>query len=234
MSVGVTKVIAHRGASAAYRENTVEAFLGARAMGADMVELDVRRIADGTLAVHHDAVLPDGRTLVELGRPDLPDWVPTLTEALDASDPLGVNVEIKNHPGDPDYDETLALAEAVAALVIEHRLHDRVLISSFNLHDVDRVRAIDPTIPTAWLTMAMTDVAKTVDRCVRHGHRVLHPLFALVDDELLAACRAEGVAVNTWTVDDPGIMRRLIDQGVDGIVTNVPDVLLSLLGRGRG
>ena len=234
MSRGVTKVIAHRGASAAFRENTVEAFAGARAMGADMVELDVRRTADGTLAVHHDAVLADGRALAELDGPDLPDWVPTLAEGLAACEPLGVNIEIKNYPGDPDYDETLALADAVAALVVEQHLHDRVLISSFNLNDVDRVRAIDPAIPTAWLTMSITEVATTVDRCLRHGHRVLHPLFALVDDELLSACRREGIAVNTWTVDDPGIMRRLIDQGVDGIVTNVPDVLLSLLGRAPG
>ncbi|MGH2686376.1 MAG: glycerophosphodiester phosphodiesterase [Actinomycetota bacterium] len=227
----MTKVIAHRGASAAFRENTVEAFAGARAMGADMVELDVRRTADGTLAVHHDAVLPDGPALVNLSAADLPEWVPTLAQALDACEPLGVNIEIKNYPGDPDYDETLALAEAVTAFATEQRLHDRVLISSFNLNDVDRVRAIDPAIPTAWLTMSISDPATTVDRCVRHGHRVLHPLFALVDDELLAACRAEGVAVNTWTVDDPGVMRRLVDQGVDGIVTNVPDVLISLLGR---
>src|SRR5687767_2173304 len=102
----MTKVIAHRGASAAYRENTVTAFAGARDMGADMVELDVRRTADGTLAVHHDAVLGDGRALVGLRRDELPDHVPTLEEALDACAPLAMNIEIKNYMGDPDYDES--------------------------------------------------------------------------------------------------------------------------------
>jgi len=227
----VTFVIAHRGASGAYPENTVAAFAGAREMGADMVELDVRRTADGTLAVHHDAALADGRLLHDLGAGELPEWVPTLQEALDACDPLGVNIEIKNHPGDPDYDETLSLAEAVAALVGEHGLHDRVLVSSFNLDDVDRVRALDVAIPTAWLTMSIADVGETVDRCVQHGHRALHPHFALVSDGLVETCRAAAVAVNTWTVDDPTLMRRLADDGIDGIVTNVPDVLLSVLGR---
>ena len=200
-------------------------------MGADMVELDVRRTADGTLAVHHDAALADGRPLVELTAGELPPWLPTLTQALDACDPLAVNVEIKNHPGDLDYDESLRLADAVAALVVEGGLHRRVLVSSFNLNDVDRVRAVDPSIPTAWLTMSIADVAETVDRCVRHGHHVLHPHFALVTDGLVETCRAFGVLVNTWTVDDPTAMARLIDQGVDGIVTNVPDVLLSVLGQ---
>ena len=232
MSVDVTFVIAHRGASAAYRENTVEAFAGARQMGADMVELDVRRTADGTLAVHHDAGLADGRLLVDLRGPDLPAHVPTLLDALDACDPLGVNIEIKNYMGDPDYDESLQLADAVAALVAERELHQRVLISSFNLHDVDRVRAIDPTIATAWLTMSIPNVAETVDRCVRHGHRVLHPHFIFATDGLVEACHAAGVQVNTWTVDDPDLMRRLIDDGIDGIVTNVPDVLLRVRGRG--
>lgn len=227
----MTTVIAHRGASAAYRENTVEAFAAARAMGADMVELDVRRTADGTLAVHHDAALPDGRPLLELRARDLPEWVPTLEQALDASAPLGVNIEIKNHMGDPDYDETLALADAVSALVAEHHLHARVLVSSFNLHDVDRVRALDPDIPTAWLTMSIADVAETVDRCAGRGHRALHPFCAFVNEGLVDACAAAGLALNTWTVDDPDFMRRLVDQGVDGIVTNVPDVLVSVLAR---
>ncbi len=60
-------VIAHRGASKAFAENTVAAFRGALAMGADMVELDVRRTADGRLAVHHDARLPDGRAICDAG-----------------------------------------------------------------------------------------------------------------------------------------------------------------------
>ncbi len=65
-------VIAHRGASAARPENTLEAFRHAATLGADWVELDVRRTADDRLTVHHDAVLPDGRAIVHLAAGDLP------------------------------------------------------------------------------------------------------------------------------------------------------------------
>ena len=68
----MTTVIAHRGASNAFPENTVAAFRGAHEMGADMVELDVRRTADGRLAIHHDAHLPDGRAICDVASGDLP------------------------------------------------------------------------------------------------------------------------------------------------------------------
>ena len=101
----MTRVIAHRGASAAAPENTVEAFRLARTLGADWVELDARRTADGRVIVHHDAVLPDGRVIVELDRADLPPSVCDLSDALDACHGMSVNIEIKNWPADPDFDE---------------------------------------------------------------------------------------------------------------------------------
>src|SRR3978361_1370580 len=93
-----TAIIAHRGASADYPENTVAAFRAAGALGANWVELDVRRTADGALAVHHDAHLGDGRASGEAAAAALPETGPSLAEALAAGDPLGVNVEIKNSP----------------------------------------------------------------------------------------------------------------------------------------
>src|SRR5438445_9364775 len=108
-----TAVYAHRGASAAFAENTVEAFRGAAAMGADWVELDVRRTADGALAVHHDARLADGRAIVETLSTELPASVPSLSDALAACAPLGVNVEIKNWRDDVDFDAEVRIAEPV-------------------------------------------------------------------------------------------------------------------------
>ena len=70
-------VIAHRGASAQFAENTLDAFLGAVDQGADGVELDVRRTADGRLAIHHDDALPDGTVIVETAFADLPTRSPT-------------------------------------------------------------------------------------------------------------------------------------------------------------
>ena len=100
----MVRVIAHRGASAAAPENTIEAFRLARELGADMVELDARRTADGQVVVHHDATLPDGRTIVELARAELPASVPDLRDALAACEDMDVNIEIKNWPADPDFD----------------------------------------------------------------------------------------------------------------------------------
>ncbi|MCP4851204.1 MAG: glycerophosphodiester phosphodiesterase, partial [Actinomycetia bacterium] len=97
-------VVAHRGASYDRTENTVEAFVEARVQGADWVELDVRLSADDVLMVHHDAHLADGRLVREVRAADAPDHIPNLAEAFEACDGMGVNVEVKNLPGDPDHD----------------------------------------------------------------------------------------------------------------------------------
>jgi glycerophosphoryl diester phosphodiesterase len=223
----VTLVVAHRGASARFAENTVEAFRGARDLGADWVELDVRRTADGALAVHHDAHLPDGRPIVELARADLPTTVPDLASALDACEPLGVNVEIKNLPGDPDFDPGSAIVEPVAAMVATR--DQAILVSSFHAGTLDRLRDLEPSIATALLTFALHDPERTVDAAAAAGHVALNPFDATVDAALVAMCHDRGLAMNVWTVDDPGRIAELAALGVDGIVTNVPDVARAVL-----
>lgn len=228
----MTAVYAHRGASAAERENTLVAFTTAVAMGADGVELDVRRTLDGALAVHHDARLGDGRLVCEVAAVDLPAHVPSLVEALAACGDLVVNVEIKNWPRDPDHDPTLLLADRVAPLVAP--MGDRVIVSSFNLADVDRVREIDPTIATGTLATFAPDAdvaGRFVDRARRRGHTAVHPHHGAVTPHLVGLAHAAGLRVNTWTVDDPDRIRELAVLGVDAIVTNVPDVALAALGR---
>ena len=132
-----TAVIAHRGASAVCRENTVEAFVEAKRLGADMVELDVRRTRDDVLVVHHDASLPGAGPIVELRRGALPPWVPTLDQAIDACAGMVVNIEVKSSPLDPDFDEGRWVAARVAERVGERVWRDRVLVSSFDLVSVD-------------------------------------------------------------------------------------------------
>ena len=228
----MTAVWAHRGASAAERENTLAAFAAAVAMGADGVELDVRRTADGALAVHHDAVLADGRPLVELTAAELPAHVPLLDAALDACGDLVVNVEVKNLPGEPDHDPDERVAEAVARLVVAEGLQERILVSSFNLLAIDRCVAVDPSVPTGFLVLLAPDrdvAGRIVDRARRHGHRAIHPHHVGVTPYLVEHCAAVGLACNTWTVDDPQRMRELAALGVDAIVTNVPDLALETL-----
>lgn len=228
----MTAVWAHRGASAAARENTVEAFAAAVRMGADGVELDVRRTADGAIAVHHDALLADGRTVADVAAADLPPGVPLLDAAFEACGDLVVNVELKNLPGEPDHDPDERLAEQVARWVAAEGVQARVLVSSFNLAAVDRCLAVDASVPTAFLAVVAPGrdfAGRLVHQARRHGHRALHPHHSGVTPYLVEQCAAAGLACNTWTVDDPGRMLELAALGVDAIVTNVPDVAVATL-----
>jgi glycerophosphoryl diester phosphodiesterase len=216
-------VIAHRGASGTRPENTVEAFRHARALGADWVELDVRRSADGVLVVHHDARLGDGRTIVATDAADLPPSVPTLVEALEACEGMGVNVEIKNLPEDPDYDADHGVAVAVAGLVRAFLPPERVVVSSFTMGTIDRLRAIDPELPTGWLTFDALDPRQLVERTVAHGHGCIHPWVGFVTPGFIRLAHDAGLRLLTWTVDDPVRMAELAVAGVDGIITNHPD-----------
>jgi glycerophosphoryl diester phosphodiesterase len=225
-----TSVIAHRGASADHPENTVEAFRAAGPLGANWVELDVRRTSDGALAVHHDAHLGDGRAIVSIPATDLPASVPSLAEALEACRPLGVNVEIKNSPHDVDFDPAAALVEPVVAAIAA--ASQPILVSSFHGPTLDRVRAVDPSVDTALLTFDLSEPARTISDVVAAGHVALHPFDRTVTRELVGLAHDAGLLINVWTVDDPARIEELAEMGVDGIVTNVPAVAAAVLGRG--
>lgn len=222
-------VYGHRGASADAPENTLAAFGLARTQGADGVELDVRRCREGDMALHHDADLVDGRRIVELTRADLPETSCTLAAALDVCEGMVVNIEIKNVPADPDHDPECRLADSVVALLHERRGRDRVIVSSFGLATVDRVRAIDPAVPTALLTFVDPIGPGAIELAARHGHQAIHPHVATVDAAYVRLAHDRGLAVNVWTVDDPEQIRELASWGVDGIVTNVPAIAVAAL-----
>lgn len=227
-------IIAHRGASQDYPDNTLASFRGAIDQGADGVELDVRRTADGGLALSHDDTLADGRVVVELAQNELPAEIPLLAAALDVCDPLSVvNIEIKNWPDDKDFDPTEQLAAQVVALLAERgELEDgRNLISCFHLPTVDRVHELAPTLATAWLLGPINDPGELIDRAVAHGHVAIHPHHGFVNAELVARAHDAGLAVNTWTCDEPDRIRWLADLGVDALVTNAPAIALAALGR---
>ena len=222
-------VIAHRGASATFAENTIEAFRGAAEQGADWVELDVRRTADHSLVVHHDALLYDGRAIVELAAADLPPSVPTLARALDACAGMGVNIEIKNNEPDPDADVEQFVAEAAVALLAQRAGGDEVLISSFNPATLVRVREQAPHLATALLVVE--PAPDVFDVLLGAGHQALHPFDWFVDEDLVTRCHAAGVKVNVWTVDDTNRMTELLALGIDGLCTNVPAVARALIPR---
>ncbi len=219
---GRPRVVAHRGASDDRPENTAAAFAEARLQGADWVELDVRLSADDVLMVNHNAHYADGRLVREVMACDAPDDTLNLAEALEACDGMGVNVEVKNLPGEPDHDASDLVCEAVAGLVAAYRPIDELLVSSFDISAVDRIRAAEPSLPTGWVVVERLGADLTLDRIVAHGHPTVCLWDALVDEAIVVSARERGLKVVVWTVDEPDRMTQLTDWAVDGIITNRP------------
>jgi glycerophosphoryl diester phosphodiesterase len=237
----MTLVIAHRGASAYAPENTIRAFALAAGLGADMLELDVQPTADGQLAVFHDDTTErwDGRrrpvaglTLAALQALDIGgERVCTLAEVCVFARERGIrlNVELKK-PG---------VGAQVARLLRETRVEELVLISSFYQAALLEMRQVAPHIPRAYLMGTRTF---RPDVRLREGWpffalrqvaaRAWHPAWELpLLRRVVPLVRRAGYAVNVWTVNDPALMRRLIALGVDGIITDVPDVLRRILAE---
>lgn len=187
----MTLVIAHRGAHGpGVPENTLAAFERAIALGADMVEFDVRRTADGRLIVRHDE-----------GEPR--DNPPTLAEALDlCRGRIGIDVELK----EPGY-----VREVVTLLPAEN-----CLLTSFHEEVIRDARALVPTLRTG----------RVLDRA--GASSVAHQLVLARDLEPVPGCLV-------WTVNEPAELERfLADPAVLGVITDVPELALSLRARLSG
>ncbi len=215
-------VIAHRGASVAAPENTLQAFRLAKEFGADWIELDVRRTADGVAVVHHDAHLEDGRRIGHMSADDLPGYVPSLAEALEACDGVGVHIEIKNLPDDPDYDSENLVADAVAGLIAAYLGPDRAVVSSFNVAAVQAVRAVDPSISTG-LICGIVPPQQAIERACAHEMAAVHAFDAMCDSTFVRSAHDAGLIVNAWTINNAERMKELLDMGIDGLITDVPD-----------
>jgi glycerophosphoryl diester phosphodiesterase len=218
-------VLGHRGASVAAPENTPEAFALADRMGADGIELDVRRVSDGRLVIAHD---PLPSSLAEVDRMGLASF----DEALDAcGDRMLVNVEIKNWPDDTDYDPTMAMVAPVIDTLRRRgsAATSRWLISAFSWDTLEACRASAPDIATAWLVSTISN--DRISTVAAAGHAAVHPWEPGVTVEFLDRCHAAGLAVNAWTCNDVDRLVELAGFGVDGVCTDVPDVALTTLGR---
>ena len=146
-----------------------------------------------------------------------------------------INIEIKSAPGDPDYDAEHQVSAAVAGLVLGWGMGEvgnDVIVSSFDMEALDRIRAIDPGIPTAYLTFEVLAPDLLVGRVVAAGHSAIHPYFASTSRALIDAAHAAGLEVNVWTVNDPDQIAQLAALGADAVITDVPDVALEVLGEG--
>jgi glycerophosphoryl diester phosphodiesterase len=237
------QIVAHRGASREAPENTLAAYRRALAIGVDAVELDVHLAADGEAVVIHDFVLgrtvagsgPVGElTLADLRRLDAGRWfgeafagerIPTLAEALDLLRGVRVIVEIKNGP---IYYRGIA-GRVVAE--VRNTGHPAVTVSSFDHPVLREVARLAPDLPTAILYSA-----RPIDpvRLARDaGARLLHPQWTHLTPDAVAAAHSAGLGVETWTVDDPDHLERVLDTGVDAVMSNYPGrVRAALAARG--
>jgi len=236
--------IAHRGASAVSPQNTLAAFEKAVELGADAIELDVHLSADGVPVVIHDSNVDattdgSGRVaelhLVQLKQLDAgstfgPSFsgerIPTLEEVLQAFGRRALlNIELKSFSLRGN-----RLEQAVIGLIERYGLEDRVLLSSFNPFSLRRAKKLAPHISAGLLYAPDLPIplsrAWLAPLC---PHEARHPKHTMVDADYMAQVRKHGYRVNVWTVDDPDEMHRLIELGVDGIITNVPDVLRDIL-----
>jgi glycerophosphoryl diester phosphodiesterase len=232
--------IAHRGASAAAPQNTLAAFRKAIELGADGVELDVHLSADGAPVVMHNSCVDettDGagriadKTLAELKELDAGgkfslqfagERIPTLAEVFDAlQGRLLVNVELKGLNL-----SSVGLEAPVVEVVRRFGMEKKVLFSSFNPFTLRRLRSLAPDIPAGLLCPRNLPIyLRRAWLAPFAPHQARHPHFALVDEQLVRWCRARKLRVNVWTVNEPAEMKRLIALGVDGIITDAPDVL---------
>jgi len=229
------QVIAHRGASAVEKENTTMAFHRAAQMGSHAAELDIRLCASGEIVVHHNAALDDGRAINKLDFNQLPSHIPTLQQALEACENMWVNIEIKNDPSEPDFDPQDKLATLVVDYLRTRGAPDQWLISSFRRETVDAVHRLWPELPTAWLDMGVADDAADAlaKDLLNSGHQAYHPYVKTLTRSVVDTMHRNGVAVNTWTCDDPARMAELVSWGIDGICTNVPDVALGVIANAK-
>ncbi|WP_455361091.1 glycerophosphodiester phosphodiesterase [Streptomyces sp. SYSU K21746] len=248
-------VFAHRGASAYAPENTLAAVDLADRMGFEWVENDVQRTKDGRLVVIHDdslarttnaeEVFPDRApwkvkdfTAAEIARLDAGSWfdqkfagarVPTLEQYINrlSENQQRLLLEIKKPQLYPGIEQdTLRVLDAAGWLDAVH-VHERLVIQSFDAASVRSVHVQRPDVTTGLLgTPAVADLAayaQFADR-INPSHTTISSGYVAAVHGLTGA-HGDRLEVNTWTVDDAADAVRARDLGVDGIITNSPDVV---------
>lgn len=241
-------VIAHRGTSGRFPENTLPAFEHAIHVGADSIEFDVVSTADGEVVVSHDTSVDrctDGTgkirmlTLEQIRQFDAGVRfdesfaglrIPTLDKTLDFFEAYSVrlSIEIK---GD-DTAEYLATARRTVEMLLRRGMVQRVLMTAFNAECLRAIKLWEPTLATGLDpdhqdgTYTPWELCQQVMRCganfLLHRHETLTP-------DIIDEAHQHGFSLWTWTPNTAADMRRVIDMGTDAIMTDYPDVLRSLV-----
>lgn len=242
-------IIAHRGASAYYPENTLPAFEAAIAMGADMVELDVQLSSDKEVVVFHDEKLSRctnarGKicdyTMTQLNKLDAGIRfdkkfknirIPTLAEVLEiCKDRIAVNIEIKTKAVGQTF---FGGIEEKCLHIVEHSgMRKDVVFSSFDPRAIMHLKQIDGNVPVAVLfekkhygSRLPSDVVESV------GADAFNCSASDLSKKWLVNLKSNNIPVNVYTVDDVKKMTKFLEMGVNGIFTNKPDILKKVLAE---
>lgn len=246
------RIITHRGANKYAPQNTIPAFQRAVEIGTDGFETDVHITKDGKIVLCHNYTIDEtssgkgdiaSKTLSELKSYDFGSYfskkfvkteIPTIDEFLsfvETTDISVLNIEIKS----PKENETAIVRETIKA-VKEHNLFDKLLISSFDPKLLVEAKQIDSKCKTGFLyapnhLITYTMFWRPVDFAKSIKADALHPQFLYVSEDYVKKAHNAGIMVNPWTVDDPIFIDKMIRCGVDGIITDLPDVVGGMLER---
>lgn len=222
-------MIAHRGASAVEPENTLRSIRRAIEFGADFVEVDVRASADGYLVLMHDLTVDrttngtgflSSLTFDELRRLDagFGERIPTLDETVQlVRGKARLVIEIK-----PE-----GIEEKVVQLLKENHFENEVIITSFIHPVLKHVKELCPNIKTGVIFSSRP--VKPVNIALDAQSDSLFPKFSYINKELVEQCHENVLGVFPWTVDTVEDIKCMVGLGVDGIVTNKPDLAKGVL-----
>lgn len=232
-------ITAHRGAKVAAPENTLAAFRAAMDAGATYAELDVQHTRDRVIVVVHDGDLmrmgDDPRRVSELTAAEIAsvdigrkhdakfagEVPPTLEEVIElARGRMRINIELKYNVPDP------GLAPAVVELLRRKDFLDQVVITSLDYAALKQVESLEPGLRTGHIVTA------AVGNVVRTEADFLSLNAAQATPSLIRRAHAAGKEVHVWTVNDPELMLRMIERGVDNVITDDPALLVRVM-QGR-
>lgn len=246
-------VISHRGANRVAPQNTLEAFKRSIQYGADGFETDVHMTSDGVPVICHNYSVDktsDGkgaiasRTLEQLKALDFGYYfhhsykgtrMPTLDEFLSLSEKGNLkvlNIEIKS-PKNKDY----SIADKIIAAVKQHNLFDSLLISSFDPDLLVYIKDIEEECKTGFLYSPDKPITykqvlgRDVDFAKSIGADALHPHQIFVSKDLVDEAHENGIMVNPWTVNKEKDMIRLLKFGVDGLITDLPNIAKKVIAE---
>lgn len=227
--------IGHKGASLITPENTLLAFQKAIDLKADYVEFDLHLTRDNEIVICHDAdtlrttgikkVIKE-TTLGELQRLDAGqgEKIPTLKELIQLSKgKLNLQPEIKAQGMD----------ELIVDMLKRNNLMDTTIISSFDLTELLKVKALDSRIKIGYLIPSeITRInlfKRFIHKALKNDFYAIHPHYNSLTPEIVNDAHDNGLKINVWTVDEEEIIRKLIEFGVDGIITDDLDLLNKIL-----